>query len=247
MFFNGQSGWRREVNHMFHVVNTLCKIGSNTSCGTHIHISPGLGDWSTGQLKSVCKAILYFESAFEVLVPESRRGNQWAKSNRFDNNSFFGRNSQQCFALIEACENPVQIADLMSPDRYYAWNFDNLYYGRKATIEFRRPPGVVNPDVCLSWMELTISFVQSARRGNLTTRLARYEPDVDGLKAFVSEGLVQGMSDPRYLASIFHGKSGALQPRPVQRIDGNLLKKKMKQDKKKNVMMKKFKKLAVTP
>ncbi|KAH9992557.1 hypothetical protein F4779DRAFT_609148 [Xylariaceae sp. FL0662B] len=222
MLFNPAGAWRKEVEYMFR------------------NISPGAGDWGTAELKSICKAIIYFECAFEVLFPKSRRGNQWAKSNRFDNRNFSSLSGQRCFELIDACHNPVEVADLMSPDRYYAWNFDNLYFGRKATIEFRRPPGVNNPDVCLAWMELTISFVQAARRHSIGGMLSKYSPDIAGLRRFVNGGLIMGISNSHLFDSIFQGKSGALQPQQVQIINKNMLMKKRKEDKRKNVMMKKL-------
>jgi hypothetical protein len=35
-------------------------------------------------------------------------------------------------------------------DRYYAWNFTNLYYGGKKTIEFRRGPSAEDDKGCIS-------------------------------------------------------------------------------------------------
>ena len=49
-------------------------------------------------------------------------------------------------------------------DRYYAWNFTNLYYGGKKTIEFRRGPGAEDDKGCISWIELAVSFVQDGKK-----------------------------------------------------------------------------------
>lgn len=216
----------------------LCVFQSNRSCGFHIHVSPQEGTWTMTELRNICIAIIYFEGAFEVLVPEHRRGNQWIKSNRADNPALAKLTDAQIFQRINACKNAVEIADLMHPDRYYAWNFKNLYYGGKATIEWRRPAGMTTADGCLMWAELAIDFVQSARRPGVN--FGQYGRDVAGLYRFLHDGLVPGLSDERYLKPIFEGKSGSLAPLPVREMDLALLKKKAKQDQKKNIMMKKL-------
>lgn len=126
----------------------------------------------------------------------------------------------------------------MHPDRYYAWNFQNLYYGGKATIEWRRPPGMTTADGCLVWAELAIDSVQSARRPGVD--LGRYGRDVAGLYTFLRDGLVPGLGDERYLKPIFQGKSGSLPPLQVRDVDRALMAKKAAEDQKKNLMMKKL-------
>lgn len=219
-------------------MKVLCYFESNRSCGFHIHVSPAQGAWSITELRNICIAVIHFEGAFEVLVPEHRRGNQWIKSNRFDNPALASLTGAQIIQRINACNNAVEIADLMHPDRYYAWNFKNLYYGGKATIEWRRPPGVTTAEGCLVWAELAIDFIQSARRPAVA--FGKYGRDVAGLKAFLQDGLVPGLSDERYLKPVFEGKSGCLPTLKVKSVDMVLLSKKAKQDQKKNLMMKKL-------
>ncbi|KAG8164617.1 hypothetical protein KVR01_004892 [Diaporthe batatas] len=230
--------WRAHVQNLFKTMRESYVFESNRSCGFHVHASPAAGAWSLQELKSICMAVVYFEDAFEAIVPEHRRGNQWIKSNTVDNPKLANLPTAQIFERIKACENAVEIADLMHPDRYYAWNFTNLYYGGKATIEWRRAAGVTSAEGCLVWAELAIDFLQSARRPGV--QLGKYSRDVAGLRAFVGEGLVAGMSDERYLRPIFEGKSGSLKPLKLKEKDEDLLKKKEKQDKKKNLMMKKL-------
>lgn len=47
-------------------------VSTNTTCGTHIHLSPRSARWSLEDLKKLSCCILYFERAFEVLYPEAR-------------------------------------------------------------------------------------------------------------------------------------------------------------------------------
>jgi hypothetical protein len=100
---------------------------------------------------------------------------------------------------------------------------------------YRRRP---TPEGCLVWAELAIDFLQSARRPKVDFR--QYTQDVAGLRAFVSEGVIAGMGDERYLKPIFEGKTGSLKPLKLKEIDMELLAKKADQDKKKNLMTKKL-------
>ncbi|KAG6357495.1 hypothetical protein INS49_013372 [Diaporthe citri] len=230
--------WRAHVQNLFKTMRELYLLESNRSCGFHVHLSPAAGAWSLQELKAICMAVVYFEDAFEAIVPEHRRGNQWIKSNRIDNPELASLPTAKIFERIKACKNAVEISDLMHSDRYYAWNFTNLYYGGKATIEWRRPPGVTTAEGSLVWAELAIDFLQSARRPSV--QFGQYSRDVEGLRAFVGDGVVAGMSDERYLKPIFEGKSGSLKPLKLKEMDKDMLQKKAKQDKKKNLMMKKL-------
>lgn len=116
-----------------------------------------------GESKSICRSIVYIDEAIEVLVPEHRRGHPYARSFSADHPLFKTKTWQECFAMIEKCTIPVEVADLMNyeSERNYAWNFRNLIYGGKMTIEFRRGPGVTCAEDCLAWTELVVAFTQS--------------------------------------------------------------------------------------
>jgi hypothetical protein len=231
---------------MWSIVEELCRIETNKTCGTHIHVSPANGhEWQLEHVKSMARSILHFEPAFEVLVSAHRRGNEYTKSNSIDNPSFEHKTVAQCFDQIDQCTHVTDVADLMNAngDRYYGWNFLNLYYGGKGTIEFRRGPGIRHGDDTLAWAELTVSLAQGAKIHGTASNLARFSMDVAGLQSFVLQEVVQGMNMPELLLPLFAGKSGPLQPMKV----GNLspvkkekLEKKKEQDDKKNLIMKKI-------
>jgi Putative amidoligase enzyme len=48
-------------------------IPTNTTCGTHVHLSPRSASWSLEDLQKLSCCVLYFERAFEVLYPEAYR------------------------------------------------------------------------------------------------------------------------------------------------------------------------------
>jgi len=231
---------------MWDCVNVLCAVDTNRTCATHVHVSPGLGvPWKTEELKSIACAIIHFEDAFQVLLPIERRQNEYAKSNRLDNERLSAKTLDQCFEMIAGCTSNVDVADLLNDggDRYYAWNFTNLYFGRKMTVEFRSPPGVTNAEASKSWIELTVSFVEAARHVHSLAHMQSFPPTVSGLLAFINEGITPGFDKPSKMLALFAGKSGATTPLPIASLSaprlGKLAEKKV-QDDKKNVMVKKI-------
>lgn len=160
---------------------------------------------------------MHFEGAFEILVPAHRHGNPYAKSFSADHPQFRGTSVVECFALIDRSTQQVDIAELMNPesDRNYAWNFLNLVFGGRMTIEFRRGPGVTVPEDCLAWVELVVSFARSARALGRPQQLQNYTRDVQGLKQFISSTLEPSMSQPSLMVPIFADKQGSLTPRAM--------------------------------
>ncbi|RFU24010.1 hypothetical protein B7463_g12328, partial [Scytalidium lignicola] len=238
--YNGDS--LQELSEMWTAIQAICRVNTNSTCSTHIHISPGLNiAWDIRELKRIIQGIIYFEHAFEALLPDSRRGNEYAKSNRYDNEKLRMKTGRQCCNMIEACSSNIELADLMNNgDRYYGWNFLNLYYGGKATIEFRRAPGVVNHRECESWIHFVLAFVKAC---GTTRKLPEFTPDVKGLYEFICAVLEDGAETSHSLDNIFMGKSGSKKPIPIQPLSAEnqqKLSEKMEQDKEKNLMMDKW-------
>ena len=196
-------------------------------------------------LFNLCRCIIYFEAAFEVLLPAHRCQHEYTKGNRVDNPRLSKLNLQQCYRKIDGCLNNADIADLMNNggDRYYGWNFVNLYYNGKTTAEFRRSPGVKTAEECYSWVDFAMVFVHAAIIHGSETELGGMEADVKGLKKFMGAALVSGIHQSDLFKPIFQGKSGLLAPKPLAPLNSeqlDKLKKKINQDEKKNIMVKKF-------
>ncbi|KAH0562179.1 hypothetical protein GP486_003123 [Trichoglossum hirsutum] len=196
-------------------------------------------------LKRFCYSLVYFEHAFEVLFPPERRGNEYAKSNTYDNPQFLGKPSSEIFAMIGACSNNTGLVNLMNNGnhRYFTWNFTNLLKGGKGTVEFRRGPGVTAAKDCLSWMELAVYFVQAACRLDSPSALGDYPATVEGLWSFISKGLESETDKPLQIGLIFAGKSGSAVPSPVGPLSAEKQQKlaqKMNRDDKKQVTAQKF-------
>ena len=127
---------------------------SDVTCGTHIHVSPGDSEWTLEQAKNVSRSVLYFEEAFEVLLPPERRGNRECRSNQFDNPKLKHLpDLEACWQKIQECTTIKALVHLMnakgedSPalfeerdgekaltERCYGFNFENLLEGEIGTI-----------------------------------------------------------------------------------------------------------------
>lgn len=215
-----------------------------------MHLSPAGRSWGVGEVQNICIAILHFETAFGSILPEARWGNFWAKTFKNSNPQFRDLTLAQCFNLIRGCKTLENISDLMNPlelhgremvnDRYYSWNFENLKRSTKATIEWRQPEGMSTPQGCIAWMELAINFVLSARRSTAAQSIEGYAQNVSGLQKFVEEGAVRGLSRVEFFGPIFSNKTGSKVLKDARRPTAALLAKKLKQDKEKNILLKKI-------
>ncbi|KAJ6138445.1 amidoligase enzyme-domain-containing protein [Penicillium samsonianum] len=200
--------------------------------------------WSLDTLKSICRSIFYFEGAILAIVPDHRRSNAYTASNRCDNSRLKGKSVRECLSILDGCENHVEIVDLMNDNgrRYFAWNFTNLYYGGKATLEFRQAPGASDETACLPWVEFVASFVNSSKMMSSDRNISRFSRDVQGLRRFLTSFGVSG-SNRGILESLFRGKSGYINPSPVRALvtaEQETLKAKEDEGNAKNLVMKKL-------
>ncbi|KAF5253253.1 hypothetical protein FANTH_1849 [Fusarium anthophilum] len=72
--------------------------------------------------------------------------------------SFEFRGLANLFATIESLDRN-DIVDLISPSKFYAWNFLPSRTDGHGSIEFRRPPGVIGAKKTKHWIAFTLAFV----------------------------------------------------------------------------------------
>lgn len=195
---------------MWERTRSACLVKTNKSCGTHIHLSPLGRSWTLEELKSIAIAINHFESAFEVLLPMTRRGSPYARSNRrYMNSALENKGDSECIEAVLACQSVDDLATLMCTDRYVAWNFVNLKKDyTKGTLEWRQPPGQNDAVGCLAWIELALNFVHSAAsRPTWHENYTDYTQTIAGLQQFISEGIIDGVSQKEFMEPLFIGKS----------------------------------------
>ncbi|KAM0805111.1 putative amidoligase enzyme-domain-containing protein [Usnea florida] len=228
--YEAGSSWRQGLKSHFRLIKSYAKIMSDITCGTHVHVSPGDREWTLEEVKNVSRSILYFEEAFEVLLPAERRGNRECRSNRSDNPKLKHLpDLETCFGLIRECTTIKALIHLMNAKDEYSWqfhestgesagtercygfNFENLMEGKIGTIEFRRPPCVTNYLDCVMWVEFGASFMQAAMQfGTSADQLQIHGPDVAGLAAFVGQAAIPDMNDQGILDRMFARGSGCL-------------------------------------
>lgn len=152
------SSWRQDLHSHFQILESYAEIMTDVTCGTHIHVSPGDSEWTLEQVKNVSRSILYFEEAFEVLLPPERRGNRECRSNRFENPKLKHLpDLAACFQKVHQCTTIKALVHLMNAkeedpsrvseesngekavtERCYGFNFENLMEGKIGTIG--KPP-----------------------------------------------------------------------------------------------------------
>ena len=170
--YESTSSWRLNLRWHFQTILNYAEIMSDATCGTHLHVSPGGSEWTLDQVRNVSRSILYFEEAFEALLPSERHGNQQCRSNRIDNPKL------KCFPDLDACCQAIQecttikaLTHLMNAredytpsiyeevagkkpetDRRYGFNFENLLKGKIGTIGKDDQLGItfVNLSTCSS-------------------------------------------------------------------------------------------------
>ena len=134
---------------------------SDVTCGTHVHVSPGDSNWTLEQVKNVSRSILYFEEAFEVLLPPERRGNLECRSNRVEIPRLKNLpDLDDCFQKIRECATMKALVHLMNAkeenlsnvceelsgemavtERRYGFNLENLMPGKIGTVGMHFVPG----------------------------------------------------------------------------------------------------------
>jgi hypothetical protein len=208
--FDNQGSWHSPIRNAFEAIHQTCHLVITKQTGLHVHISPQLPNtWDLQKLKRVSKAVIYFENAFQSLLPPFRRASRFAQRNFADSGANWENiDMKRFFEEIDGCNEGRQIAPLMNnngsrrPSRDFAWNFDNISIRGDSsspavnTVEFRSPPGATTADQVLAWVELAVVFVAWAAErfdeGSMEPVSDPTEVTVQQLKRFVDEGANSG-------------------------------------------------------
>lgn len=179
-------------------VRTVAKALSNVSwlkvnkdCGLHVH--HGVDDYKFENFKNLFISYVKFENVFDMLMPESRRGdvNSYCKSLK----NISQNNAKAAIDEIDKCKDFYALENLFYT-RYIKLNLQS--YMRHGTIEFRQHSGTLNADKMINWIVLTQLMVETAVDSNVKrTYKTKYE-SWNGLKRLIGaeakEGLVKEMN-----------------------------------------------------
>ncbi|KAI4187347.1 MAG: hypothetical protein LQ346_005511 [Caloplaca aetnensis] len=130
----------------------------------------------------MAKAVVFWEPATKRCTPSSRHDRflDFCKSNiayGVDVNEALReagplRGLARAYDYIDHADRGAVI-QYICPDKYRAWNFLPSRTGGTGSIEFRRPPGVVNAKKAKHWIAFTMTFVEMAIQFN-PSALAAY-------------------------------------------------------------------------
>ena len=148
----------------------------NDTCGTHVHVS-NVGGYALPELRDIALSVLYFEPAFDALIPGSRREFQHMQSNWADIYRNSGRSRVNHKPRVQAATSVIDLIETINPnrDRLFAWNFvcltkdschrnlvhkDNVRAKKSlCTIKFRQAPAIKSEEDMVLWIQLAYPFI----------------------------------------------------------------------------------------
>lgn len=191
-----RSDWVRTQKTLWHCVERNFAIKPSETCGTHVHVSlPSLRALTKMRMRRVCKAVVYFERCIDSIMPPHRRNNKYCMSNRYNKSLERYQTMPEVFKAIDAMKTYTDLANLLSPDRFFRWNFqriakaeaETVILAKVATVEFRQPPGCTTVDDALFWQGFTLAFMGGAITSQSSIDPRRV-PTMTDLARFVSAG-----------------------------------------------------------
>ena len=146
---------------------------SNSTCGSHVHISPIGRGFEMGQLQRIAYAVIIYERHILEILSEANRKLDFCKPNTEVSPALMtvfknGRNQSSYTTLkreIQKLQTRDQLCNFMqgkhNRSKYVLWNFQNLQNPdkNKETIEFRGIPGVHSDQETIHWILFAVGFV----------------------------------------------------------------------------------------
>jgi Putative amidoligase enzyme len=193
------ASWVSTIDRFWSVLDQHFQFRRDTCCGFYVHISFASGSYSLAQLRSMAKAVVFWEPATSRCAPLSRqdRVQDFCKSNvkkpvpvavELDK---YGplRGLYHAYNYIDSA-NRDDIVGYVCPNKYRAWNFNPSRTGKPGSIEFRGPPGVVTAKKAKLWIAFAMAFLDVALQFNPEALAAHvqaaihlcevYHPDFQG-------------------------------------------------------------------
>lgn len=174
--------WQVEFDRLYEFLDSNCHIKVTKGCSTHVHVSPsakprgqGQGQddkWTYSDLRSIMKAISYYDDPITKVMPADRKQNPFAKSNMKVEppSKYYPDVSTKSWKPLFKYYDDALPKDIstrrahatMGGDRRVSWNFEHITENC-GTIEFRRCPGCDTADEAKRWVIFTLGFLCQAR------------------------------------------------------------------------------------
>ncbi|KAL8824674.1 MAG: hypothetical protein Q9191_004891 [Dirinaria sp. TL-2023a] len=206
------------VGKFWSVLLSHYELRRDTTCGLHIHISSATQNWTLDQLRSMAKAIVFWEPATARCAPLSRqdRFQDFCQSNIKAEVPVAScwtrgplRGLLQAFDFIDNADSDA-IVDYVCPDKYRAWNLRPCGTGGHGSIEFRRPPGIVTAKKAKHWIAFTMAFMEMALQFN-PSRLAEHIRRVEDLSSMYHPDFERQLLDSARAINLYHHLDPRLQ------------------------------------
>lgn len=168
---NIDEDWQTEITKIWEELHKNFYIETQSTCGTHVHLRP-MDGFELSQLKNMAKVIAVFERNVRDAMPKERKDSKWAMSNvsqkelspkltQFYNQCRNSNDYNPLFRGIDFIISDEELSAIMSPGKIVTWNFRNVL-NSCGTLEFRRPPQVVDAKSTCNWVAFALSFVSYA-------------------------------------------------------------------------------------
>jgi hypothetical protein len=165
----GEDGIAQTIKVLEVVKAHGCKV--NKSCGLHVHV--GAQNATSTQLKNLAKMFVKYEHHFDALCPESRRNNNFCKSNRAFASAGAGQSYEAqvsaVFAKLDGLRSASAIATVINGGferrqythhRYFKLNYQSL--ASHGTVEFRQAAGTCEGQKAAAWIRLVVGLVAAS-------------------------------------------------------------------------------------
>lgn len=147
----------KNISKLFTIINK-CNAKINDSTGFHVHVGKK-NNYNLQDLKKIAHNYLKYESAIDLVMPLSRKGNNnsMIKSNRL----LFPKSNKETRLIVENIKSIDDFLKIINNnDKHFKINFLSL--SRQNTIEFRHHGGTLNIVEADSWIRFVILFVYNS-------------------------------------------------------------------------------------
>lgn len=207
--------WQQELDTVFHLLNLSFDMICTTGCSTHVHVSPSAKPtededwWTPRQVNQIMKAISYFTTPVNQIMPSERKENKWAMPNMLSKEVAEAKEPlTTAYKQVETKTwkplfdiynrkmktklDKIQAFNLMGNCRYVAWNFEHIP-GICGTVEFRQCPGITTSCLAKHWGSFVLGFLYavafqtSLDWAQIAAR--KTHPSVDNLDSLTKAGV----------------------------------------------------------
>ncbi|HYA71768.1 MAG TPA: amidoligase family protein [Roseiarcus sp.] len=174
---NGEDGVAQAVKVTKALQAFGCTVGIQT--GFHLHVDAS--EFNGKELANTAINFLWFETFFDHIMPESRRGstNHYVTSNRSKFGGYGTEALNAGIAAIKAADlsNPFKVTNAINPGCYCQregvrsrcscnaryCKMNTRAFNAQGSIEFRQHSGTVEAEKVEHWIRLMVAFVEKSK------------------------------------------------------------------------------------